>query len=162
MVWPWDKCSVVQPSHTVTRNAQNEHTIQKKPVILPDLSFLEMLLSNQTSPCKRGLQLQSDKLMSPVPPRKKKTDKVSRKELGQNNLAHQKLVQEFSNISATFFTHCIIIIITTLLSFLSISWESHDRTESIGLLCGLYNLANKKFGIQCAPFQTVTSNIYHL
>ena len=151
ILWPWDKCSLVQPSHTVnkeninisiqsllefwscqivtngnswctsttancnnnvikilqhilkqtkptfwkisrkksfnkqvflrsvfncihdflTRNAQNEHTIQKKPVVLPDLSFFEMLLSNQTSPCKRSLQLQSDKLMSPVPPRKK-------------------------------------------------------------------------------------------
>ena len=57
----------------LTRNAQNEHTIQKKPVILPDLSFLEMLLSNQTSPCKRSLQLQSDKLMSPVPSWKKKS-----------------------------------------------------------------------------------------
>ena len=30
----------------LTRNAQNEHTIQKKPVILPDLSFVEMRLSN--------------------------------------------------------------------------------------------------------------------
>ena len=91
----------------LTRNAQNEHTIQKKPVILPDLSFLEMLLSNQTSPCKRSLQLQSDKLMSPVPSWKKKQTKSAGRNLVKNNWAHQNLIQEFSNISATFLTHVV-------------------------------------------------------
>ena len=41
-VWPVFNCI----HDLVTINARNEHTVQKKPVILPDLSFVEMRLSN--------------------------------------------------------------------------------------------------------------------
>ena len=61
----------------LTRNAWNEHSIHKKPVILPDLSFLEMQLSNHVRGASNFNQISWWALFFP----EKKANKVRRKEL---------------------------------------------------------------------------------